>query len=65
MAMEFEFKIKIKYELKHTTDLTCISQFALTPAQTPIVLVNGYVEFAGRIETRFLKPKLTSLQKDY
>lgn len=64
-VLEHENQIKIPYELKFNTDLKGLSKFALTSAQTPVVLVNGNVEFAGKIETRFIKPKLTSLQKDY
>ena len=63
-VIETENKAKIPYEFKHTTKVVAVNKYALSPAQTPIVLVNGNVEFAGRIETCFIKPKLTALQKD-
>ena len=56
-------KIKISYEFKHTKKLDTISQYALTPAQMPVILVNGQVEMAGRIDSMLLRKKLETLQR--
>ena len=56
-------KIKIVFEFKHTAKLEVISQYALSPAQTPVILINGQVEMAGKIDPILLRRRLEALQK--
>ncbi len=56
-------KIKISYEFKHTKKLDTISQYALTPSQTPAILINGQVEMAGRIDPMLLRKRLEAIQR--
>ncbi|MFH1201415.1 MAG: thioredoxin family protein [Candidatus Omnitrophota bacterium] len=62
-SIERENKIKIVYELKHTPTLKDIGKYSLNPSQVPVLIVNGNVESAGKIEPNLLKNKLYSLQK--
>ena len=61
--MELQNKIKINYELKHTTNLSEISKYSLNPSQLPAVIVNGNLEFSGQAEAKALRAKLESIHK--
>jgi len=63
--LEYKYQTKIDYELKLNEDLREMNKFALNASQRPVVLVNGNVEFAGRIQTRFIKTKLDSIIKGF
>ncbi|OGX19032.1 MAG: hypothetical protein A3K83_00555 [Omnitrophica WOR_2 bacterium RBG_13_44_8b] len=63
--LEYKYQTKIDYELKINEDLREMNKFALSASQRPVVVVNGNVEFAGRIMTRFLKSKLDSILKGF
>jgi hypothetical protein len=56
-------KIKIPYELRVTRNMQEISKYSLNPSQTPAILINGNVEFAGRFEFMLLKKKLEATQR--
>lgn len=61
--MESDFRIKIPFEFKHTTNLRDITKYSLNPSQTPILLINGNVELAGRADFITLKKKMEIAQK--
>ena len=61
--MELQNKIKINYELKHTTNLKDISKFNLNASQLPAVIVNGNLEFSGPAEAMALRAKFESIHK--
>lgn len=56
-------KIKIPFEFKHTTNLLTISQYSLNPSQTPVIIINGIVEFAGKFDPILTKLRLEALHK--
>lgn len=56
-------KVKIPFEFKRTTSLRDISKYSLSPAQTPVILVNGNVEFAGRFDLILVRSRLESIHK--
>ena len=64
-TIEIENKIKIPFEFKHTANLREISKYSLNPSQTPTVLINGSVEFAGKIEPLLVKKRLDLIHKGY
>ncbi len=64
-GLEYEYKIPIKYEFVHTTNLKTMVRYSVNASQTPIVLVNDSVEFAGRIEATAIRPKLDSIHKGF
>ena len=55
--------IKIPYTFRHTTNLQYISNYALQPSQTPVVIINGCVESAGNVIPTLLKMKLESIHR--
>ena len=56
-------KIKIPFELKHTTKLLTISQYSLNPSQTPAIIINGIVEFAGKFDLILMRHRLEAIHK--
>jgi hypothetical protein len=56
--IEAMLKTKIVYELKLTRSLRDITNYSLNPSQTPALLINGQVEFAGKIDFILLRRKL-------
>lgn len=56
--IEAMLKRKIVYELKLTRTLKDITNYSLNPSQTPAVLINGEVEFAGKVDFILLRRKL-------
>ena len=62
-AIELTFKIKIPYELKHTPHLRDISKYSVSPSQTPAVIINGKLEFAGNVEPALIQKKLESIHR--
>jgi len=63
--LELTYKIKIVYEFKHTITLREIGKYNLSPSQVPAVLINGALEFAGRIETPTIIKRLESIHRNY
>lgn len=63
-CVEMINKIKIPFEFKHITDIRNISKYNLNPSQTPAVLFNGKVEFAGHIDLILVRRKLESLHRE-
>lgn len=65
-SLEYEYKIKIPVEIKHSTNIKeIVGKFSLYASQTPVVLINGSVEFAGRIEAAAIRFKLDQIHKGY
>jgi len=64
-SLEYEYKIKIKYEFIHNTNLKHMQRYSVNASQTPVVLINDSVEFAGRIEATSIRPKLEFIQKGF
>ena len=62
-SIEMVNKVKIPFEFKHTTTLLTIAQYSLNPSQTPIVIINGIVEFAGRLDLVLLRRRLEAIHK--
>lgn len=56
--IEAMLKTKIVYELKLTRTLRDMTNYSLNPSQTPALLINGQVEFAGKIDFIILRRKL-------
>lgn len=63
--IEQDYKIKIAYEFKHTINLRDISKYNISPSQIPAVVINGALEFAGRIETPIIKRRLDAIHRNY
>jgi hypothetical protein len=61
--IEATYKTKIPCEYKFTPHLRDIGKFSLNAAQAPIIIVNGIVEFAGRVDFILLRRKLDALYK--
>ncbi len=59
-SLEERSKNKIVYDLRVTASLTNIANYGLSPAQTPVLLINGVVECAGNAEQGIVKAKLTA-----
>jgi hypothetical protein len=57
------YKITISFEFKHTKDLQNIGKYNVNAAQTPAILINGIVEFAGKFEPEALRKKLETIHK--
>ena len=55
-------RIQIPFQFKHTTNLSGIDRYSLNPSQTPALLINGKVEFAGRIDLILLRRRLEAVQ---
>ncbi len=56
-------RIKIIYDFKHTKDLKNITRYSLNPSQVPVIIINGQVEFAGRIDLINLRRKLDFIHR--
>lgn len=54
-------KIKIVYDFKFIANTRDVSKYGLNPSQTPVLIVNGNVEGAGRIDNIALKNKLNGI----
>ncbi|MFA6216652.1 MAG: thioredoxin family protein [Candidatus Omnitrophota bacterium] len=64
-SLEIQYKTKIFFEFKHTENLKAMQRYSLSPAQVPVVLINGNVELAGRIEAASIKTKMESILRGY
>jgi len=60
-AIEVKNNIRIIYEFKHTPNLIQASQYSVNASQTPIVIINGTVAFAGQVTPDIVKKKLESM----
>ena len=56
-------KVNVPVEISHTHNFAAFSQFAINPAKTPVVFIDGHVEFAG-VETQLptIIHKLTQIR---
>ena len=62
-VIESQNKVKIVYDLKHTTNLSQVSQYSINASQAPIVIINGNVEFSGKATQDVIKKRLENLHK--
>lgn len=54
---------KMPVQITHTNNFAAYAQCAINPAQTPIIIINGNVEFAGRSpEPDVLRRKLAEIR---
>ena len=51
--------LKIQVQVSKTSNFAAHSQFAINPSQTPIIIINGSLEFAGKA------PELEMLKKRF
>ncbi len=58
-------RIKILFEFRQHINLKEISKYALNPSQTPAIIINGKVEFAGRADPILLRRRLEEIHKTY
>lgn len=63
IELQSQGKIKIMYDLRITHSLQSVTNYGLSPAQTPILLINGVVEAAGRIDHGIVRNKLIQYHK--
>jgi len=62
-SVEMINKVKIPFEFKATITLTNIFQYSLSPAQTPAIIINGKVEFAGKPDLVLIRRRLEAIHK--
>lgn len=62
-SLEEKGRNKIIYDLRVTSSLQNIANYGLSPAQTPVLLINGVVECAGSVDQSIIKAKLTSAHR--
>ncbi len=52
----------VPIQLSTTNNFAAFSHCAMNPSQTPVVIINGHVEFSGKaIELEAVKRKLTQI----
>ena len=61
--IEEQNKIKLSYDFKHSVSLADLSRYSVNAAQTPVLVINGQVEFAGGGDATALKNKLMAIHK--
>ncbi|HOW36151.1 MAG TPA: thioredoxin family protein [Candidatus Omnitrophota bacterium] len=60
MAAQFQ---KMEVKITRTSNFAAYAQCAINPSQTPIIIINGNVEFAGRSpEPEILRRKLAEIK---
>ena len=59
--IEMFHRVKISFDYKHTVDFKEISKYSLNVSQMPVILINGNVEFAGKMDVLLLKKKFDSI----
>lgn len=59
-TIEMQSKTKILFDMRITPNLQNITNYGLSPAQTPVLLINGIVECAGSVDQGVVKSKLIS-----
>ncbi|HQP91615.1 MAG TPA: thioredoxin family protein [Candidatus Omnitrophota bacterium] len=62
-AIGSRYKIVINFEYKHTKNLENITRYGLNATQTPALLINKIVEFAGKIDVVLLAKRLETIHK--
>ena len=54
--------LRVQVEVSKTSNFTAYSHLAINPTLTPIIIINGSVEFAGRApELEILKKRIAEL----
>ncbi|MDD5019602.1 MAG: thioredoxin family protein [Candidatus Omnitrophica bacterium] len=56
-------KAAIVFTFVHTKDLAGLADLGVNPGMTPVLLINGQVELAGRIDIGALKKRLEAIHK--
>lgn len=62
-TIEGLYKIKIPYTFQMIRDLGAMSKFSLTSYQSPVIVINGQVEMAGRVDIQILRKRLEAIHK--
>jgi len=62
-SLEAIYRIKIPFEFIHTKNLLNISKYSLNASQTPVLLINGNVEFAGKLDWILIRKRLEAFHK--
>ena len=58
--------LNIPVQIKQSSNFAAFSGYAINPSQTPIVIMNGNVEFAGQVpELDVLTRRLSEIQRGY
>lgn len=56
--------LNIEIQLNRTSNFAAYSNYAINPSQTPIIFINGSLEFAGKVpELEVFKKKLTEIKR--
>jgi hypothetical protein len=63
--IELENRVTIRYEFKHTKTLEGVDRYSANASQTPLIIINGSLEFAGRIQDQLLQRRLSSIHKGF
>jgi hypothetical protein len=56
-------KIAIVFTFVHTKELTGLADLGVNPGMTPVILINGQVELAGRVDLQALKKRFEAIHK--
>jgi hypothetical protein len=56
--IETQNKIKLVHVLNHIPHLKEASKYSVNAAQAPIVIINGQVQFAGKVDQNIVTAKL-------
>jgi hypothetical protein len=62
-VIEFQNKVKIVHQFKHTPNLIQAAQYSVNASQAPIVIINGNVAFAGQVTNDVIIKKLEAIHK--
>lgn len=55
--------VGIEVQITRTSDFSAFSKFSINPAQTPIIFIDGSLEWAGRVpEAEALKRRLAEIR---
>ncbi len=58
--------LNLEVTVNKTSNFTAFSALAINPSQTPVVIINGHVEFAGRTpELDVISRRLAEIQRGY
>jgi hypothetical protein len=58
-------QVGVQLQITVTNNFAAYSRYAISPAQTPIIFINGNLEFAGRVpELNALKRRLVEVRNE-
>jgi len=61
-GIEIQKKTKIVYDFRHNPSLQGLDKYSINASQAPAILINGTLEFAGRVDAGALRAKLLAFQ---